>query len=49
MFHSIAGRSGKSELVQQKSDLARLKSDLATLKSELVILNIIYGITKIQT
>ena len=32
MFHSIAGRSGKSELVQQKSELTRLKSELAVSK-----------------
>jgi len=27
MFHSIAGRSGKSELAILKSELARLKSE----------------------
>ena len=34
MFHSIAGRSGKSDLARLKSELARLKSELARLKSE---------------
>ena len=34
MFHSIAGRSGKSELARLKSELVQLKSELVQLKNE---------------